>query len=192
MNEAKKRDGPNEASRAQLRAAIYKVPEARLRHVLVGLADTVPAVYHALARELVVVSPTTRVVVPRWETCPNCGETYDVNADEDEEECTFHPGELEVNEAKFPDWDEDCHGPMDSEHNREQYPENFSWTCCNGDGMTEGVCNREARRSRSQETAGLKIFDVFLPLGRRSSVKLSAFGPAIMPILYFVGHAILM
>ncbi|KAF7335608.1 hypothetical protein MVEN_02215400 [Mycena venus] len=78
----KDEDGPNEASRAQLRAAIYRVPEACLRHMLVGFADTVPAVYHALARELVV--------------------TYDVNADEDEE-CTFHPGELQVNEAKFPD-----------------------------------------------------------------------------------------
>ncbi|KAJ7895067.1 hypothetical protein B0H13DRAFT_828179 [Mycena leptocephala] len=93
----------------------------------------------ALARELIVVSPTTRVVVPRWETCANCGETYDVN--EGEDECTFHPGDLEVNEAKFLDWDEDCHGPMDSEHNREEFPENFSWTCCNGDGMTEGCAN---------------------------------------------------
>jgi len=131
-------DGPNEASRAQLRAAIYRVPEARLRHVLVGLVDTVPAVYYALARELVAVNPTTRVVVPRWETCANCGETYDVNSHDGEEECVFHPGDLEVKEAKFPDWDEDCHGPMDSEHNREEYPENFSWTCCNGGGMAEG------------------------------------------------------
>ncbi|KAJ6577500.1 hypothetical protein B0H19DRAFT_875417, partial [Mycena capillaripes] len=134
-------DAPNEASRAQLRAAILMVPEARLRHVLVGLVDTVPAVYHALARELVVVSRTTRVVVPRWETCGNCGETYDVNADEGEEECTFHPGELEVNEEKFEDWDERCHGPMDSEDNRQEYSENFSWTCCNVDGMTEGCVN---------------------------------------------------
>ncbi|KAF8207041.1 hypothetical protein K438DRAFT_1576887 [Mycena galopus ATCC 62051] len=131
-------DDGDDPSRAQLRDAIFRVPEARLRHVLVNLVDTVPAVYHALARELVAVSPTTRVVVPRWETCANCGETYDVNADEGEEECTFHPGDLKVNEAKFPDWDENCHGPMDSEINREEYPENFSWSCCNGDGLAEG------------------------------------------------------
>ncbi|KAF7375263.1 hypothetical protein MSAN_00413000 [Mycena sanguinolenta] len=117
-------NGHNDASRAQLRDAILRVPEARLRRVLVDLIDTVPAVYHALARELVTVSPTTRVVVPRWERCANCGETYDVN--DSEEECTFHPGDLEADEEKFPDWDEDCHGPMDTENNREEYPQNFS------------------------------------------------------------------
>ncbi|KAJ7352326.1 hypothetical protein DFH08DRAFT_84448 [Mycena albidolilacea] len=129
-------DSSSDPSRAQLRAAIFRVPEARLREVLADLVDTVPAVYHALARELVTVSRTTRVVVPRWETCSNCGETYDVNSDD--EECTFHPGEMEVDEEKFDDWDEGCHGPIDTEHTRKEFPENFSWTCCDGDGTTEG------------------------------------------------------
>ncbi|KAJ6468334.1 hypothetical protein C8R45DRAFT_838017 [Mycena sanguinolenta] len=126
----------NDASRAQLRDAILRVPEARLRHVLVDLIDTVPAVYHALARELVTVNPTTRVVVPRWETCTNCGETYDVN--DVEEACSFHPGELKADEEKFEDWDEKCFGPIDTEDNQQEYPENFTWSCCNGDGLTEG------------------------------------------------------
>ncbi|KAJ7163901.1 hypothetical protein C8R43DRAFT_989121 [Mycena crocata] len=130
-------EGPDEASRVRLRAAIYAVPEGRLRHVLANLADTVPAVHRALAKELVTINPTTRVVIPRWETCANCGETYDVNAD-DEDECTFHSGDLEVDETKFVDWDEDCHGPMDSAQNRDDYPENFSWSCCNAGGMAEG------------------------------------------------------
>ncbi|KAJ7510516.1 hypothetical protein B0H11DRAFT_1702112 [Mycena galericulata] len=132
-------DDSEDATRKQLRAAIYAVPEAHLRHVVASLADTVPAVHRALAKELLTVDPVVRVVIPRWETCANCGETYDVNAaNEDEEECTFHPGDLEVDEAKFLDWDEDCHGPMDSPHNRDEYPENFSWSCCDGNGMTEG------------------------------------------------------
>ncbi|KAJ7116528.1 hypothetical protein C8R44DRAFT_210611 [Mycena epipterygia] len=131
-------DGPDEASAQLLRRAIYALPEARLRHVVAQIAETVPAVYRALARELVVVNPETRVVIPRWETCANCGETHDVNADEGEEECTFHPGDLEVDEAKFLDWDEDCHGPMDSPHNRDEFPGNFAWSCCKGDGMAEG------------------------------------------------------
>ncbi|KAJ7690107.1 hypothetical protein B0H17DRAFT_936479 [Mycena rosella] len=130
-------DGPDEASRAQLQAAIYALPEARLRHVVAGLVDTVPAVYRVLARELVGVSPVARVVVPRWETCANCGETYDLHADANEE-CTFHPGRLQVDEAKFLDWDEDCHGPMDSPHNRDEFPENFSWSCCSSDGLAGG------------------------------------------------------
>ncbi|KAJ7183250.1 hypothetical protein C8R46DRAFT_885022 [Mycena filopes] len=139
-------DGPDEAARAQLHTAIYALPEARLRDVLVDRADRVPAVYRALARELIAVNPATRVVVPRWETCANCGETYDVNADEGEdEECIFHPGKLQVNEAKFLDWDEHCHGPMDSAHSREEYPENFSWTCCNGDGTAEGCVDGKHR-----------------------------------------------
>ncbi|KAJ6553624.1 hypothetical protein DFH09DRAFT_1153913 [Mycena vulgaris] len=129
-------DGPDEASRAQLHAAIYAVPEAQLRHVLANLADTVPAVYRALARELVAVSPSARVIT-RWETCANCGATYDMHGDEGEE-CIFHPGDLEVDEAKFLDWDEDCHGPMDSQHNRDEFPQNFSWSCCSGDGLSEG------------------------------------------------------
>lgn len=85
----------NDASRAQLRAVIHDVPEAQLRHVVASLADTVPAVHRALAKELLTIAPVSRVVVPRWETCGNCGETYDVNDDEDQEDsCTFHPGTL--------------------------------------------------------------------------------------------------
>jgi hypothetical protein len=47
-------------------------------------------------------------------------------------------GEMEVDEEKFDDWDEGCHGPIDTEHTRKEFPENFSWTCCNSDGTTEG------------------------------------------------------
>lgn len=47
-------------------------------------------------------------------------------------------GELEVNEEEFADWDERCHGPMDTEENQLEYPENFTWTCCEGIGGSEG------------------------------------------------------
>lgn len=47
-------------------------------------------------------------------------------------------GDLEVDEAKFLDWDVDCHGPMDSPSNRDEFPGNFAWTCCSGDGMSAG------------------------------------------------------
>ncbi|EEB87969.1 hypothetical protein MPER_14459, partial [Moniliophthora perniciosa FA553] len=37
-------------------------------------------------------------------------------------------------------WDEDCHGPMDTEENRKEFPENFKWSCCNEDGTkNQGV-----------------------------------------------------
>jgi hypothetical protein len=52
-------------------------------------------------------------------------------------------GKLKVDYASFVDWDEDCHGPMDSRSNRREYPENFKWTCCGEDGRSEGCQDNE-------------------------------------------------
>jgi hypothetical protein len=56
-----------------------------------------------------------------------------------------HAGELVVHEASFVDWEEDTHGPMDSASNRQDYPDNFRWTCCDKDGTREG-CLHSAHR----------------------------------------------
>ncbi|KAJ7650824.1 hypothetical protein FB45DRAFT_780079 [Roridomyces roridus] len=144
-------DDVSDASRAQLRTAIANVPEAHLRHVVASLADAVPSFHRALARELLGINPVTRVVVPRWETCRNCGETYDVNADDEHDTCVFHPGDMEVDEEAFPDWDEDCHGPKDTKHNRQEYPENFLWSCCDADGMAEGCVNGKHKATASKK-----------------------------------------
>ncbi|KAJ7220197.1 hypothetical protein GGX14DRAFT_493576 [Mycena pura] len=140
--------GPDAASRAQLHAAVNALPEARLRQMVLDLADTVPAVYHALARGLLTVGSTSRVI-PRWEMCANCGETYDVY-DDANELCLFHPGELKADETKFVDWDEDCHGPVDTPENRDEYPDNFSWTCCNGDATAPGCVTGRHRPAAPQ------------------------------------------
>lgn len=146
----------DEVSRSQLHAAIATVSEARLRHVLKNLINTDQAVEIALTREFVTVKRDSRAVVPRWERCANCDAEYDVNAAQEDDECSFHPGEfgysvgrglltsetrageLEVNEEEFVDWDENCHGPMDTTLNRRQYPENFMWSCCDADGTAPG------------------------------------------------------
>ena len=47
-----------------------------------------------------------------------------------------HSGTCECDEDSFVDWDEDCHGLMDTRENRKEYPENFVWTCC-GEYLTE-------------------------------------------------------
>ncbi|KAI1080184.1 hypothetical protein F5B20DRAFT_580579 [Whalleya microplaca] len=39
------------------------------------------------------------------------------------------------------DWDEICHGTIDSEKNRRESPEGFIWTCCGKIGTHEG-CTR--------------------------------------------------
>ena len=54
-------------------------------------------------------------------------------------------GELEILEENFVDWDEACHGPMDTPANRRTYPENFQWTCCDKNGLSSGCVRGEHR-----------------------------------------------
>ncbi|MDI1492373.1 MAG: hypothetical protein OHK93_003587 [Ramalina farinacea] len=78
------------------------------------------------------------MVRTRYTRCDNCKEEFDVTDNLDDEAFVYHDGELEVNEDMFADHDEDCHGPMDSEQNRIDYPEGFAWSCCNEDGSNAG------------------------------------------------------
>ena len=99
----------DETTRARLHDAISTVSEERLRGVVHALANTVPAAEEALIRELITLKRKVRdedgdeenpngngvpaaVVVPRWETCGNCGEEFDVGDVKRDEECVFHPG----------------------------------------------------------------------------------------------------
>jgi hypothetical protein len=60
-------------------------------------------------------------------------------------------GELEVDEDSFADHDEDVHGPMDTEENRANFPDNFIWTCCDGTGSTPGCVQDEHQSSVSRK-----------------------------------------
>jgi TATA-binding protein-associated factor Taf7 len=53
---------------------------------------------------------------------------------------TVYLGEMEADyEGDFwADHDEDCHGPIDTARNREQYPDGFVWTCCEKLGSESG------------------------------------------------------
>mmetsp|Transcript_25238 Transcript_25238/g.49153 ORF Transcript_25238/g.49153 Transcript_25238/m.49153 type:complete len:198 (-) Transcript_25238:664-1257(-) len=63
---------------------------------------------------------------------------------EDEDAEMWHPGELEVeyDDPTWDDWDEDCHGQIDTKTHRREYPEGFRWSCCNDDGTAEGCTPR--------------------------------------------------
>ncbi|KDR78786.1 hypothetical protein GALMADRAFT_1268928 [Galerina marginata CBS 339.88] len=135
----------NAETRAQLQKAIATVSETRLRHLLRILVESDVMIEATLTRELVTLKRGSQDVVPRWETCANCDEEYDINTFREEAECVFHPGELTLSEESFVDWDEDCHGPMDTPENRRQYPENFSWTCCEENGLSNG-CVRDQHK----------------------------------------------
>ncbi|KAF9443497.1 hypothetical protein P691DRAFT_679399 [Macrolepiota fuliginosa MF-IS2] len=136
----------NEETRSQLKNVINTVSAARLRQVLVELIDTEQAVEIALTREFVTLDRESHSIVPRWETCQNCKEDYDVNTEREEGECEFHPGELEVDEDGFPDHDEHVHGPMDTKENQRDFPENFIWSCCEGRGHEPG-CVKDVHQS---------------------------------------------
>ena len=161
----------DDASLKQLHIAIASVPEARLRKVVDKVVDNDRAVRHALLKELVTVKKRTLKVVPRYETCVMCQTEFDASEERDEDECCYHPGKcypivlqlrqnywaeliqpgvLNVDYGMFVDWDEDCHGPMDTRSNRREYPENFKWSCCSEDGTTDGCLQRKHTSSNKK------------------------------------------
>ncbi|KAF9546971.1 hypothetical protein CPC08DRAFT_368623 [Agrocybe pediades] len=120
----------NTETRTQLRKAIETLSETRLREMLQELVETDVNIEAALTRELVTLNRDTQEIVQRWEKCLNCSYDFDTNTYREEDECAFHPGDVEVLDDKFLDWDESCHGPMDTSSNRREFPENFAWSCC--------------------------------------------------------------
>lgn len=68
-----------------------------------------------------------------------------------ESEERYHPGEAECDFDSFEDWDERCHGPMDSKVNRRQFPESFLWSCCGGALNSRGC---EARKPGEPRVPG--------------------------------------
>ncbi|KAJ8468532.1 hypothetical protein ONZ45_g17208 [Pleurotus djamor] len=128
----------DEETRKQLHVAIACTPEARLREVVALLVDSSPDIEKAAAKHLVTRKRVPLKVIPRYEICDNCDEEFDTSERREDDECCFHPGELECNYEAFEDWDEDCHGPMDTKSNRREFPENFNWSCCDNDGTEPG------------------------------------------------------
>ena len=57
--------------------------------------------------------------------------------------------EMEVEDDMWEDHDEDIHGIIDSEELRKEYPENYTWSCCEKDGTNPG-CRSHPHKSRQQ------------------------------------------
>ncbi|KAK3935500.1 hypothetical protein QBC46DRAFT_358212 [Diplogelasinospora grovesii] len=71
--------------------------------------------------------------------CVQCGDSFDEN-DNEKKECRYHSGVMEPDYDAdiWADHDEDCHGTIDSDEMREEYPEGFTWTCCEKIGTKRG------------------------------------------------------
>ena len=74
------------------------------------------------------------------------GNVNDSDEDSDDDGERHHPGDLIVAEDGFPDWDENCHGKIDTNSNRSEYPDQFEWDCCGAAGDEEG-CEKGAGES---------------------------------------------
>ncbi|KAJ3958837.1 hypothetical protein N0V92_004591 [Colletotrichum tropicale] len=79
--------------------------------------------------------------------CVECREAFDPNTS-GPRDCFYHPGYLEVDDEGdfWADHDEDCHGKIDTDEMREEFPDGFRWDCCGQTGDAEG-CHRGAHRS---------------------------------------------
>jgi hypothetical protein len=47
----------------------------------------------------------------------------------------------------YVDWDEDCHGPVNTAENRLEYPDQIHWSCCDA-GMGAPGCTRFRVRAK--------------------------------------------
>lgn len=80
--------------------------------------------------------------------CGRCGRLCTGKTDSENGICVYHDGYLEVvyELDVWPDHNEDCHGVIDSTELRCEYPENYTWSCCEKDGNRSG-CMKGHHRS---------------------------------------------
>lgn len=92
--------------------------------------------------------------------CTQCGEVFS-SAENEEDACTRHDGSLEVDDDKYdwPDYDENCHGEIDSYDMQVECPQHFIWSCCDEDGGATEGCTRGPHTSggRKSEYAKLRL-----------------------------------
>ncbi|KAI1146657.1 hypothetical protein F4825DRAFT_439947 [Nemania diffusa] len=74
-----------------------------------------------------------------------CGQCQDSFYEEENNDkaCRYHSGELEVDYESdvWADHDENCHGEINTDSNRIEFPEGFIWDCCDKLGYRSG-CTR--------------------------------------------------
>ncbi|KAF8310306.1 hypothetical protein DL93DRAFT_2084704 [Clavulina sp. PMI_390] len=156
----------------ELKLAIRSANIGRLQGSVLSLCDKIPGATQLLSQMLLVPparAPTAPIVVnalhgnkrrlvPRWATCINCELEFDVSDNDDDTACEYHRGHIDVDwsSGTWADWDEDCHGPMDTEENQDEYPDGFKWTCCD---TTKGsmYCGYDRATGEEFERDGCRV-----------------------------------
>ncbi|KAJ4397843.1 hypothetical protein N0V93_002080 [Gnomoniopsis smithogilvyi] len=74
--------------------------------------------------------------------CTKCQDPF-YEEENSSKACRYHSGSLEVDDSDdgWADHDEDCHGTIDTDEMRMEFPEGFVWDCCGKPGYRLG-CTR--------------------------------------------------
>ncbi|KAJ5618986.1 hypothetical protein N7510_002970, partial [Penicillium lagena] len=82
----------------------------------------------------------------RYAICENCEKEFDVTSNTSKS-CFYHFDISQPDYDAFADHDENCHGPIDTDENRNEYPQFFIYQCCDRDG-TEQPCENDWHREK--------------------------------------------
>ncbi|CAN8101493.1 unnamed protein product [Discula destructiva] len=103
--------------------------------------------------------------------CVKCQEPF-YEEDNSNRACRYHSGNLDEDSSGdfWADHDEDCHGDIDTEEMRMEFPEGFVWDCCNKLGYRHG-CTRGRHDATTGHRGryGTKPGTVWTPLADESS-----------------------
>ncbi|KAK4082343.1 uncharacterized protein Triagg1_2155 [Trichoderma aggressivum f. europaeum] len=93
--------------------------------------------------------------------CVQCNSTFDPS--DTAKNCFYHNGELEANydDDFWADHDEDCHGTIDTDEMREEFPEGFIWNCCDKSGDELGCRwgRHQTDPSKVEEGEDAELYD---------------------------------
>ncbi|CAD0094871.1 unnamed protein product [Aureobasidium vineae] len=142
---------PKAKEKPLLQAAIEHITLDRLHTVLYKALNESPKARSVFERELlaplspdpeeeqeaIVAKKKSARKRPRSEMCRWCKEEFDVT-DNPDDACNHHNGKLELNERAWQHHDVAEDDPFDTDENRENWPDGFTWDCCWADGNDDG------------------------------------------------------
>ncbi|CAL5871770.1 uncharacterized protein PFLUO_LOCUS6023 [Penicillium psychrofluorescens] len=88
----------------------------------------------------------TKRLRTRYATCKNCHKEFDVTSNTSKS-CFYHSDCDEPDDEAFADHDENCHGIIDTDEMRQEFPENFIYQCCDRNGAEE-PCENDWHREK--------------------------------------------
>ncbi|KAK1749908.1 hypothetical protein QBC47DRAFT_395204 [Echria macrotheca] len=94
---------------------------------------------------------------PELSICVQCEKVYSKAANT-EMLCQYHNGELEPDYGSrvWADHDQRCHGTINSDYCRKEYPDGFTWTCCDQTGTGNG-CRLSRHQSDPSKNKRLEL-----------------------------------